>query len=210
MTNLSKLQYISSGNSLDEHYRHICEALNVGIDWIQLRVKNCAFADYVQLAQQIRNLQDNCPFTFIVNDNPYVAKESDADGLHLGLADTRVADARLILGTHKIIGGTANTLDDIIQRREEQCDYIGLGPLRYTKTKKNLSPILGLSGYQKIMEAISIDFYCPIFAIGGIQKTDIIRLRNIGIYGIALSTHLQQNFNSPPYIKQIKDLLYGQ
>ena len=84
------------------------------------------------------------------------------------------SDARKILGNGYIIGGTANTLDDIERLIKEGVDYIGLGPFRYTETKKNLSPILGIGGYKKILTACKEKGYTiPIVAIGGITKNDI-------------------------------------
>src|SRR5690606_10032790 len=93
------------------------------------------------------------------------------------------------LGNNKIIGGTANTMEDIQQRIAEGCDYIGLGPLRYTTTKEKLSPILGLNGYKEIignLKAKSTDIP-KLFAIGAIQLEDVSPLLNIGIYGVAIS-----------------------
>ena len=79
--------------------------------------------------------------------------KTGADGVHLGKNDMSPSDARKILGNGYIIGGTANTLDDIERLIKEGVDYIGLGPFRYTETKKNLSPILGIDGYKKILMA---------------------------------------------------------
>jgi thiamine-phosphate pyrophosphorylase len=101
--------------------------------------------------------------TFIINDNVHLAKQLDADGVHLGLSDE---EARLILGKTKIIGGTANTLK-MLQRTAENCDYIGLGPYQFT-TKQHLSPILGLEGYRSIIEQMKAKHPNPIYAIGGI------------------------------------------
>lgn len=110
------------------------------------------------------------------------------------------------LGENKIIGGTANTISDVLQRINEPCDYIGLGPLRFTSTKQQLSPILGFEGYQNIIKNLkekSIDIP-KIFAIGGVVLEDIEILKEIGIYGAAVSGQIT---NQPFVINQFKNVL---
>ena len=122
--------------------------------------------------------------------------KSHADGVHLGLNDMSIPEARNILGKTKIIGGTPTLLKILLQKTAEGCDYIGLGPFRYTKTKRNLSPILGIEGYRTILEktkAKNIDI--PIYAIGGILLDDIESLIETGIHGIAVSSLITKNDN---------------
>jgi len=109
--------------------------------------------------------------------------------LHLGLQDLSITAAREIVGDEMIIGGTANTLEHILLRVEEGADYIGLGPFRFTKTKKNLSPILGLEGYQNLVRAIRErgEIQIPIIAIGGIELNDISTIMETGVHGVAVS-----------------------
>ena len=131
---------------------------------------------------------------FIVNDNVDIALELDADGGHLGKEDMNPLKARQILGYSKIIGGTCNTFEDVVTRFRQQVDYIGLGPFTYTSTKKRLSPVLGLEGYRKIMEACRKEgIYLPVHAIGGIREDDIQPILNTGITGIALSSLLKNS-----------------
>lgn len=194
----NKLQYISQGNSIKEQLYNIHQALDNGCDWIQLRYKNATSEDLFDIADSVKLLCDAYTATFIVNDNVHLAKQIDADGVHLGLHDMRINDARLILGESKIIGGTANTLEEVIQRVNEKCDYIGLGPLRFTTTKENLSPVLGLEGYQSILQNVKKqNITTPIYAIGGIQVKDIKKLIDCGVHGIAVSglitSHEEQN-----------------
>ena len=131
---------------------------------------------------------------FLVNDNVDIALELDADGVHLGKEDMNPLKARQILGYSKIIGGTCNTFEDVVTRFRQQVDYIGLGPFTYTSTKKRLSPVLGLEGYRKIMEACRKEgIYLPVHAIGGIREDDIQPILNTGITGIALSSLLKNS-----------------
>jgi thiamine-phosphate pyrophosphorylase len=126
--------------------------------------------------------------TLIVNDRVEVALEAEVDGVHLGKEDMPVSEARRLLGAGKIIGGTANTFEDIREHWRQGADYIGLGPYRFTTTKKNLSPILGLEGYRRIMEEVRREgIMLPVIAIGGIGMEDAGSLFEIGLEGIAFS-----------------------
>lgn len=108
--------------------------------------------------------------------------------MHLGKHDMPVAEARRLLGNGFIIGGTANTFDDVKMHYEAGADYIGCGPFRFTTTKKNLSPILGLEGYRRIVSQMKeAGINLPIVAIGGITREDIPAILQTGITGVALS-----------------------
>ena len=115
-----------------------------------------------------------------------------------------VQAARSIVGSGKIIGGTANTLHHVIKRHEEQCDYIGLGPFRFTATKEKLSPVLGLGGYVDIMSQLqSRHITIPVFAIGGIQQDDIEPILKTGVYGVALSGLISYHPNKKELFSQL-------
>jgi thiamine-phosphate pyrophosphorylase len=108
--------------------------------------------------------------------------------VHVGKEDLPVREARRILGEGKIVGGTANMLDDIREHYRGGADYIGLGPYRYTTTKKKLSPILGLEGYREIMRQMAVErVVVPVYAIGGIGVEDVGGLAEAGVYGVAFS-----------------------
>ncbi|WP_374331012.1 thiamine phosphate synthase [Soonwooa sp.] len=183
------MQYISQGDTAEIQFKNIENALENGAKWIQLRWKESSKNDIKLLALKVKTICENYNATFIINDDVDLAAEVDVDGVHLGLDDMDILKARQILGSEKIIGGTANTLEDVQQRISENCDYIGLGPLRFTSTKKKLSPILGFEAYQKIINQLQKNNmnFPPIYAIGGVKKNDIHALQNIGIYGVALS-----------------------
>ncbi|HJS01451.1 MAG TPA: thiamine phosphate synthase [Flavobacterium sp.] len=191
---LSKLQYISQGNTLEEQFLNIQKVLDNGCDWIQLRFKNGNTNELHIVAEKTKQLCEQYKATFIINDKVDLAYQMDADGVHLGLNDMRIKDARSILGNDKIIGGTANTFEQVNQRANENCDYIGLGPFRFTITKEKLSPILGLEGYKAILNQMAKQHIeIPIIAIGGIQLNDISSFMETGIHGIAISGLLTQN-----------------
>lgn len=202
----SKIQYISQGNTALEQEKNINNALHAGADWIQLRWKQGNESQLLTLALRIKHLCAQYEAKLIINDHIHIAKAIDASGVHLGLTDSCIPDARSLLGPKKIIGGTANCLLDVQQRIAENCDYIGLGPMRFTTTKEKLSPILGYTGYQEIIKNLKDDetVYPPIYAIGGIILDDIIPLQKMGIYGIAVSSLITQQ---PNLIQQLKHKL---
>jgi len=195
---LKKLIYISQGENQETQLLNISKALDSGCNCIQIRYKNRSESEVLQLTEQAKKMISNFPdVTLIINDHPRVALLTDAHGVHLGLADSPVKEARALLGAHKIIGGTANTIDNLLQRIAEGCDYIGLGPYRYTPTKEKLSPILGLTGYQNLFRQLKELNMTPpaVYAIGGILPEDLEALMQTGIYGIAFSGLLSQHPN---------------
>lgn len=200
---MEKLQYISQGNTRQEQEQNIRKALDNGIKWIQIRWKNAPENELINLCETSKKLCVEYQSICIINDHVQLAKRIDADGVHLGLNDGSIEEARMILGENKIIGGTANTISDVIQRMEESCDYIGLGPLRFTSTKEKLSPILGFEGYQEIIDQIlEKGMMIPrIFAIGGVSLEDIQTLQQIGIYGAAVSGQIT---SQPTIINEFK------
>ncbi|MDW9382040.1 thiamine phosphate synthase [Chryseobacterium sp. JV558] len=203
---MEKLQYISQGNTIQEQELHIRKALDNGIKWVQVRWKNAPENKLINLCEISKQLCTEYQTVCIINDDVKLAKEIDADGVHLGLSDSSINEARLILGENKIIGGTANTLSDVIQRINESCDYIGLGPLRFTTTKEKLSPVLGFEGYQDIINRLkeqSIDIP-KIFAIGSVTLEDILQLQKIGIYGVAVSGIITKQ---PTIINELKKVM---
>lgn len=203
---MEKLQYISQGNTLQEQELCIRKALDNGVKWVQVRWKNAPENELIKLCEISKQLCSEYQAVCIINDHVQIAREIDADGVHLGLNDSAVKDARLILGENKMIGGTANTLSDVIQRIKESCDYIGLGPLRFTTTKEKLSPVLGFEGYQHIIDGLrekSIDVP-KIFAIGSVTLEDILPLQEIGIYGIAVSGLITKQ---PSIINELKKVM---
>ena len=188
------LQYITDykeGVSIPEQVEAVCKG---GCRWVQLRMKKADREEFTRIGRTVKEICKRHGALFLVNDNVDIALELDADGVHLGKEDMNPLKARQILGYSKIIGGTCNTFEDVVTRFRQQVDYIGLGPFTYTSTKKRLSPVLGLEGYRKIMEACRKEgIYLPVHAIGGIREDDIQPILNTGITGIALSSLLKNS-----------------
>ncbi|HVW62523.1 MAG TPA: thiamine phosphate synthase [Puia sp.] len=187
-TVIGGLNFITKDDAPLNHLQQVEAACRAGIRWIQLRMKQADDRTFLETAHAARKICDTWGCMLILNDRVELAAEAGAQGVHVGLQDMSVADARRLLGEGFIIGGTANTIEDIRRHYEQGADYIGLGPYRFTDTKKNLSPLLGLQGYQRIMtqlreEGIGI----PVVAIGGIGGEDIGALVDAGVAGIAFS-----------------------
>jgi thiamine-phosphate pyrophosphorylase len=204
---IARLQYISQGLTFNEQKNHILRALDAGAPWIQLRWKLADEKELFILAELVKKACDQFNAKCIINDHVQLAKELEADGVHLGLEDCSIAKARQLLGPQKIIGGTANSFADVLQRIDENCDYIGLGPFKHSNTKQKLSPLLGIEGYKNIVAQLSQlgSQSIPLFAIGGIASLeDIKNLLDTGIYGVALSGFATQ---TPHTISSIKTYL---
>lgn len=185
---LSSLYFITMDEAPLTHLQQVEAACRAGIQLIQLRMKLADDATVRATARAASQVCNDWNVRLIINDRVEIAREVGAYGVHLGTKDISVAEARVILGEDLIIGATANTIEDIRHHHRQGADYIGLGPYRWTSTKKNLSPILGLEGYRRLMEQMKeerIDI--PVTAIGGIEQKDMSGLRQAGVQSIAFS-----------------------
>ncbi|MBO2010430.1 thiamine phosphate synthase [Hymenobacter negativus] len=179
---INRLHYITTNPEAAEL------ACQGGVRWVQLRVKNQPYATWKQLALDTQAVCHHYDAVLIINDNPRLAQEIGADGVHLGKEDVPPAEARAMLGSGFTIGGTANTFADVERLAAAGVDYIGLGPFRFTSTKEKLSPILGLAGYADILSRCrAAGIAVPIIGIGGITLADVVGLRETGLHGVAVS-----------------------
>lgn len=182
------IQFISHSNERCSYLDGIRLALEGGCKWVQLRMKDAPDEQVAQLGVQARGLCERYGAKLILDDRVNLVVQTGADGVHLGKNDMPIAQAREILGPGKIIGGTANTFEDIVAHWKSGADYIGCGPFRFTTTKKNLSPILGLEGYRDIVARMKdAGITLPLVAIGGITAEDIPAILETGVDGIAVS-----------------------
>jgi len=199
---VSRLQYITKDHPQYSHEEQVKLVASAGCDWIQLRMKNVAEDVYLTTAKNCVEIAHEYGTKLIVNDNLNIAQESKADGIHLGLTDLPTADARNIFGEGFIIGGTANTLEDVIYH-SPHCDYVGLGPYQFTTTKKQLSPIIGAGGYKEIADELKKrGVSIPVIAIGGIGFIDTAFIAPTGVYGIAVSGGIINAEDVPLEIKK--------
>lgn len=186
---IEKLHYITHTSPSLDHCELAQKACKGGIKWVQLRVKDQVTEEWLDTAKRAKKICEEHGAALIINDNVEIAKQVGADGVHLGKSDMSPVEARQILGENCIIGGTANTFEDVQDAVNKGVDYVGLGPFRFTITKEKLSPELALEGYQKIVEACKKhDIKIPLVAIGGIRVEDVEEILNMGIHGVAVGT----------------------
>ncbi len=199
---MERLLYISQQTPECSHAENIRAACEAGCRWIQLRVKS---GDVSAIAFEAKKICDQFGAKLSINDHPIIAKTVGAYGLHVGLQDMPVNEARKIVGENCWLGGTANTLSDALMHTAAGADYLGAGPFRFTTTKKNLSPILGLEGYRQLMKTIGGKL--PVLAIGGILLEDIPALMNTGVHGIAVSGLITRAPAKKAMVTRILELL---
>lgn len=182
------IQFITHSNNRYGYVDGARLALEGGCRWVQLRMKEATEVEFMAAAAEIGRLCKEHGATFVLDDHVEWVEKTGADGVHLGKNDMPIDEARKILGSDKIIGGTANTFEDVERLYRQGADYIGCGPFRFTTTKKNLSPVLGLEGYQHIVDQMkSHGINLPIVAIGGILESDVKSILATGVSGIAVS-----------------------
>lgn len=202
------IQFITHSNTRYDYVEGARLALEGGCRWIQLRMKNAQEVDFLLAAKQIGAMCKEYGATFILDDHVEWVGITGADGVHLGKNDMPVDEARNQLGANRIIGGTANTFEDVERLWRQGANYIGCGPYRFTTTKKNLSPVLGLDGYRHIISKMKAhDINIPVVAIGGILQPDIKDVMATGVSGIAVSGAILNAENPVEEMKRFIDSL---
>lgn len=204
------LQFITHYSEKYSIVEQVKMVLEGGCKWIQLRMKNSSDEEVKTIAMEIIPLCKEADAILVIDDRVEVVKELDVLGVHLGKKDMPIDEARNLLEGGPIIGATANTADDILALKGVDVDYVGLGPFRQTTTKENLSPILGLDGFHKIVKEVreaGVDL--PIVAIGGITIEDIDEIMATGVNGIAISGAIINSENPIEYTKAVLNKLYN-
>ena len=202
------IQFITHSNSRYGYVEGARLALEGGCRWIQLRMKDAEEAEFLSAAKQIAAMCKEYGATFLLDDHVEWVEQTGADGVHLGKNDMPVDEARKILGANRIIGGTANTFEDVERLWRQGANYIGCGPYRFTTTKKNLSPVLGIEGYRRIIGLMSEHgINLPVVAIGGILQPDIKDVMATGVSGIAVSGAVLNAENPAEEMKRFVDSL---
>ena len=182
------LQFITHFTDKYSYFDSAMIALEGGCRWIQLRMKDAEEAEIERVARRFLPECRRKRAVFVIDDHVELALRVGADGVHLGKYDMLIDEARRLAGGNFIIGGTANTFEDVQRLAAQGADYIGCGPFRFTTTKKNLAPMLGIEGYKRILSRMKEHgIGLPLVAIGGITCDDIPQLMEAGVTGIALS-----------------------
>ncbi len=156
-------------------------ALENGVTLVQLRAKNLSREAFLDKAIRCRDLCHQYGVPLIINDDVTIAKECQADGVHLGQEDMPVKKAREILGDHVVIGASAHSVKEALQAEQDGADYLGVGAVFPTGTKPDAQS-LSLDTLKEITKAVNI----PCVAIGGITFENMALLKGSGIAGVAV------------------------
>lgn len=162
-------------------YDQVKKALDGGATFVQLREKNLDRADFLAEALEIQKLCREYGVPFVINDEVSIAKDIDADGVHVGQSDMGAMDVRKILGPDKILGVSAQTVEQAMIAEKHGADYLGVGAVFATGSKDDADDV-SHETLKAICEAVSI----PVIAIGGITKDNIFELAGSGICGVAV------------------------
>lgn len=182
------LQFITNTKAKAPVIDQILAVLEGGGRWIQIRMKEASDEEIKKVVEAVKPKCIETGSFLLLNDRVELAKELNVGGVHLGKEDMPASKARMILGPAAVIGVTANTYADVAAVSQLDIDYYGIGPYADTKTKENLSPILGLDGIRDIcyqMEKNEIEK--ARVAVGGIGLDDVLPLLESGVNGIAVS-----------------------
>lgn len=174
------------------------EAIRGGATFVQIREKNLDEQEFEQEAIQLKELCEKYKIPFVVNDNVQLAKKIDADGVHIGQEDMNPIEARKILGEQKIIGVSAQTVEEAILAEKQGADYLGVGAVFHTGSKDDAIEVPPET-LKSICKAVKI----PVVAIGGITKDNVNELKNSGICGISVISAI---FAQKDIISATKDL----
>lgn len=157
------------------------EALQGGATFVQIREKELPYREFLRLAKAVKKITDDYHVPYVVNDEVELAKEVDADGVHIGQSDKELTEARRLLGEDKIIGVSVQTVEQALEAEKNGADYLGVGSVFTTSTKLDADSV-PMETLRKICDAVSI----PVVAIGGITKNNIAKLQKTGIDGVAV------------------------
>ncbi|MBE6973377.1 MAG: thiamine phosphate synthase [Ruminococcaceae bacterium] len=155
--------------------------LQNGATFLQIREKDLAEDAFEAEAERLKTLCAQHGVPFVVNDNVEIALQCDADGVHVGQSDIRGRDIRAIIGPDKILGISAGTVEEAVAAENAGADYIGVGAIFTTSTKKNARSMT-MEQLKEIVSSVSI----PVVAIGGISAENILQLRGSGVDGVAV------------------------
>ena len=170
---------LSLGRSLEEV---VCEAVAGGVTIVQLREKDAATGEFVELARRLMAVLKPLGVPLIINDRVDIALAVDADGVHIGQSDMSYADARRLLGPDKIIGLSVENFEDLEAANALDVDYIGISPVYGTPTKTDTAEPFGLEGLRK---AVQMSVH-PTVAIGGMNASTVEDVMAAGTDGVAV------------------------
>ena len=182
-------------------YEQVEEALKGGATFVQLREKNIDDDTFLLEAIEIQKICKKYNVPFVINDNVEIARKMNADGVHVGQSDMEASDVRVLLGKDKILGVSAQTVEQAILAEQRGADYLGVGAVFPTGSKDDAEDV-SYETLKAICEAVSI----PVVAIGGISKNNVSVLTGSGICGIAVISAIFAQDDIKSATKELKNL----
>jgi len=190
------LLYAISDGNLDA----IEAALRGGAIMLQLRAKGLPNEELLALARSVKRITDRYGVPLIINDRADIATQIDAAGAHLGLGDGDLCAARALLGPGKILGATARSVEQALAAQAAGADYLGSGAVFGTSTKVDAVP-MPLDLFKEICHSVSI----PVVAIGGIDRTNIARLKGCGMAGFAIASGIFEATDVEQAVRELRE-----
>lgn len=185
------------GRTLKEQVK---EALDGGVTFLQLREKQIDSGLFLQEAQELKELCKQYQVPFVINDDVELALKVDADGVHVGQSDMEAGDVRKKLGKDKIIGVSAQTVEQAVMAEKHGADYLGVGAVFPTSSKDDAQEV-DYETLKAICQAVQI----PVIAIGGINTQNVDRLKGSGICGVAVISAIFAQEDIKEAAKELKN-----
>lgn len=179
------------------------EAIKGGVTLIQVREKEISSRDFFKVAKEVKEVTNKYNVPLIINDRIDIALAIDADGVHLGQSDMPIEIARKILGKDKIIGISAGSISEALEAEKNGADYLGIGTVFFTGTKKDIEEPIGIEGLKDIVNKIKI----PTVAIGGINKDNCEEVMESGVNGISLISAILANDNIENSSRELRNII---
>jgi thiamine-phosphate pyrophosphorylase len=177
------------------------QAITGGATFIQLREKDLDETHFMEEALEMKALCSRYRVPFVIDDNVDIALRADADGVHVGQSDMEAGNVRELIGNDKILGVSAQTVEEALQAERRGADYLGVGAVFHTGTKTDADEV-SLETLKAICDAVSI----PVIAIGGISRENVLRLSGSGICGIAVVSAIFAEKDIPGAARTLKNL----
>jgi thiamine-phosphate pyrophosphorylase len=188
MKYIEKLHYITHDIPHLSHIEQAQQACEAGAKWIQYRCLSKTDEELLQDINAIAEICDDWGTTLIVTDHVHLNGKADIQGFHIEDMDADFVTLRKLVGNDITLGGSANTVENLIRLAKEGADYAGFGPYALTETKPNSYVLLGIEGYQNAVKELKVNgINLPLLAVGGVKIYDVEDLMLTGIYGIAVS-----------------------
>ena len=179
------------------------DSIKGGVTVVQVREKDLSTREFYRLSLEVKEVTDKYKIPLIINDRIDIAQAINADGVHLGQDDMPLKIARKILGDNKIIGISVGTIEEAKEAERDGADYVGIGAIYYTGTKKDIDEPIGIEGLKEIVDSIKI----PSVAIGGVNKSNAEDVIKSGTSGLSVISAILNNVDVKKAAEELKNIV---